>query len=94
VKLMEKQSFDWPLAEAAVSLGDDARVVLGAAAPVPWRSREGEALIRGKPIDDKLAAEAAKAAVSGAKPLQHNGYKVPLLEAAVKRALLAAGGAS
>jgi len=35
VKLMEKQSFDWPLAEAAVTLGDDPRVVLGAAAPVP-----------------------------------------------------------
>jgi xanthine dehydrogenase YagS FAD-binding subunit len=94
VKLMEKQSFDWPLAEAAVSLGDDARVVLGAAAPVPWRSREAEAVIKGKAIDEKLALEAAKAAVAGAKPLQHNGYKVPLLEAAVKRALLAAGGAS
>src|SRR2546422_8960917 len=31
VKLMEKQSFDWPLGEAAVALGDDPRVVLGAA---------------------------------------------------------------
>ncbi len=94
VKLMEKQSFDWPLAEAAVALGDDPRVVLGAAAPVPWRSREAEAMIKGRSIDEKLAAATAKASVAGAKPLQHNGYKVPLLEAAVKRALLAAGGAS
>ena len=94
VKLMEKQSFDWPLAEAAVALGDDPRVVLGAAAPVPWRSREAEAILKGRTVDEGVAAEAAKVAVARAKPLQHNGYKVPLLEAAVKRALLAAGGAS
>jgi xanthine dehydrogenase YagS FAD-binding subunit len=94
VKLMEKQSFDWPLAEAAVSLGDDPRVVLGAAAPVPWRAREAEAMVRGKRVDEALAAAAAQAAVEGAKPLEHNGYKVPLLRTSVKRALLAAGGAS
>ena len=94
VKLMEKQSFDWPLAEAAVSLGEDPRVVLGAAAPVPWRSKEAEALLRDKRVDEALASAAAEAALRGARPLQHNGYKVPLLRAAVKRALLAAGGAS
>ena len=94
VKLMEKQSFDWPLAEAAVALGDEPRVVLGAAAPVPWRAPKAEAMIKGRKIDEALAAQAAKAALDGAKPLQHNGYKVPLLEAAVKRALLAAGGAA
>lgn len=93
VKLMEKQSFDWPLAEAAVALGDDPRVVLGAAAPVPWRAKEAEAMVRGKRVDETLAAAAARAAVQGATPLQHNGYKLPLLEVAVKRALLAAGGA-
>ena len=95
VKLMEKQSFDWPLAEAAVRIGQDARVVLGAAAPVPWRESKAEALVRGQSrIDEALAAQAAAAAVEGAKPLQHNVYKVALLQAAVKRALLQAGGAS
>ena len=94
VKLMEKQSFDWPLAEAAVTVGDEPRVVLGAAAPVPWRAKAAEALIRGKRVDEALAAQAAEAAVRDAKPLQHNGYKVPLLQAAVRRALLAAGGLS
>src|SRR5207248_1221879 len=83
VKLMEKQSFDWPLAEAAVALGDDPRVVLGAAAPVPWRAKPAEALLRGKRVDEALAAQAAEAAVQGVKPLHHNGYKVPLLQAAV-----------
>ena len=94
VKLMEKQSFDWPLAEAAVSLGDDPRVVLGAAAPVPWRVKGAEQLLKGRQIDEALAAAVAKAAIEGARPLQHNGYKVPLLGAAVRRAALAAGGAA
>ncbi len=94
VKLMEKQSFDWPLAEAAVTLGEDPRVVLGAAAPVPWRSRAAEALLKGRTVDEKLAAAVARAAVEGARPLHHNGYKVPLLEAAVRRAALAAGASS
>jgi len=94
VKLMEKQSFDWPLAEAAVTLGADPRVVLGAAAPVPWRVRSAEALLQGKPVDEKLAAEVAKAAIAGARPLQHNGYKLVLLEVAVRRAVMAAGGAT
>ena len=94
VKLMEKQSFDWPLAEAAVALGDEPRVVLGAAAPVPWRARQAEALIKGRKIDEALATQAARAALEGAKPLDRNEYKIPLLQAAVKRALLAAGGAA
>ena len=34
----------------------------------------------------------AKAAVSGAKPLSENGYKVQLAKVAVKRALLEAVG--
>ena len=87
VKLMEKQSFDWPLAEAAVNIGSPARVVLGAAAPVPWRAREAEAMIEGRKLDPALIDAAAKAAVRGARPLQHNGHKLALLETAVRRAL-------
>ncbi|MFN2549676.1 MAG: xanthine dehydrogenase family protein subunit M, partial [Myxococcales bacterium] len=92
VKLMEKQSFDWPLAEAAVAPGAEPRVVLGAAAPVPWRAPKAEALIKGRKIDEQLAVQAAKAAIEGARPLQRNEYKIALLQTAVKRALLAAGG--
>ena len=96
VKLMEKQSFDWPLAEAAVSFRQEAgemrdvRVVLGAAAPVPWRAAAAEKMLEGHRLDEKLAGEAARAALEGAKPLQHNGYKLALLEAAARRALMGA----
>jgi xanthine dehydrogenase YagS FAD-binding subunit len=39
-----------------------------------------------------LAEEAAKAALSEAKPLSQNAYKVQLARVAVKRALLLASG--
>ena len=90
VKLMQKQSFDWPLAEAAAAIDGEPRVVLGAAAPTPWRAKAAEAMIRGRRIDEGLAAEAARAAVQGARPLAQNGYKLALLEAAVRRALMGA----
>ena len=98
VKLMEKQSFDWPMAEAAVSFKlvngeiNDARISLGAAAPRPWRATAAEKLIEGKKLIPELAAQAGRAAVQGARPLANNGYKLALLETAVRRALLLAGG--
>lgn len=94
VKLMQKQTFDWPLAEAAVAIAANGavRVVLGAASPAPRRALEAEKLLSGKKIDAARAAQAAKAAVAGARPLEHNGHKVALLEVAVRRAVLAAGG--
>jgi xanthine dehydrogenase YagS FAD-binding subunit len=93
----QKESFDWPLAEVAVQLELDggvcrkASVVLGAAAPVPWRARAAEAALVGRPVDEAAAAAAAKAAVSGARPLSQNAYKVALLEVVTRRTLLAAG---
>ena len=93
VKLMEKQSFDWPLAEAAVALTDrGARVWMGAAAPVPWRAAGAEKMLATQRLDPALAEAAGNAAVEGATPLGQNGYKVPLLAVAVRRAILAAGG--
>jgi len=46
----------------------------------------------GRHLDAAVAQQAAGAAVQGARPLRHNGYKVALLEVAVRRALVAAGG--
>jgi len=98
LKLGERESADWPLASAAVVLELDggrcsrASIVLGAAAAVPWRAREAEARLEGRPLDAAAADDAAKAAVSGATPLAENGYKVRLLEVVTRRALLAAGG--
>ena len=43
-------------------------------------------------LDSTLAARAADAALSGAKPLADNGYKAPIAKALVRRAILRAGG--
>lgn len=97
-KLMEKESFDWPIAEAAVVLRtsrgsvEDASIVLGAAAPVPWRAKAAEAVLKGNRLTPELVSQAARAALEGATPLRDNGYKLRLLEVAVRRTLMKAGG--
>lgn len=96
IKQGEKESFDWPVAEVAVVLERSggrvsrASVVLGAAAPVPYRARAAEAELVGKAIDEDRAKAAAKAALAGATPLSQNRYKLPIFEAIVRRAILAA----
>jgi xanthine dehydrogenase YagS FAD-binding subunit len=93
-----KQSHDWPLAFSTVVLTmngntiSSARVVLGAVAPVPWRSKPAEAALAGKLLNAETAAVAAEAAVSEAKPMNGNAYKVQIARTAVKRALLNAAG--
>lgn len=100
-EVRQKEAMDWPLALASVALSlngnkvRSARVVMGYVAPVPWRSKEAEDALIGKAITEETAKAAAEAAVSGAKSLGRNAYKIQLARVAVKRAVLAAarGGA-
>jgi xanthine dehydrogenase YagS FAD-binding subunit len=93
-----KQSHDWPLAFATVVLTmsgntiQSARVVLGAVAPIPWRSKAAEAALAGKPLNEQTAIAAGEAAVAEAKPMSGNAYKVQIAKTAVKRAVLRAAG--
>lgn len=93
-----KQSHDWPLGLASVALTmsgsrvTSARVVLGAVAPIPWRAAAAETALAGKTVTLKVAADAADAAVRGAKPMSGNVYKVQIARTAVKRAILQAAG--
>lgn len=97
-KYGEKDSHDWPIADAAVVLDMDgntvrkASIVMGAAAPTPMRATASEALLNGKALDEQLARQAGKAAMQRATPLAHNGYKVGLFETAIYRTVLFAGG--
>lgn len=94
VKEMVREMWDFALCSVAamVTLKDgvvqDARIVLGGVAPVPYRAAKAEAALRGNALDETSAAAAGAAAVDGARPLAKNGYKVPLTQAVVKRALL------
>ena len=93
-----KQSHDWPMASASVALTiagqtiRGARVIMGAVAPIPWRSSAAENALSGKPLSQETATAAAEAAVQGAKPMSNNAYKVQLTRTAVKRAIMKAGG--
>ena len=93
-----KASHDWPIAFTTVVLTmngntiQSARVVLGAVAPVPWRSEDAERALAGKPLNEQTAAEAADAAVRAAQPMNRNGYKVQIARTAVRRAILQAAG--
>jgi xanthine dehydrogenase YagS FAD-binding subunit len=93
-----KQSRDWPLAFTTIILGMNgntirsARVVLGAVAPVPWRSEDAERALIGKPLNAETAAAAGDAAVKAAKPLSGNAYKIQITKTAVKRAIMQAAG--
>ncbi|MCA9218967.1 MAG: FAD binding domain-containing protein, partial [Planctomycetales bacterium] len=67
---------DYPLAAAAAALRlngfgivQDANVVLGQVAPMPWISQEAIAVLRGHRVDVALAEAAGEAAVSRATPL-------------------------
>lgn len=101
-EIRQKEAFDWPLAVAAVALRmsgsnvQSARVVMGYVAPVPWPSFEAEQALTGHPLNEDAAQKAALAALSHAKPLSGNAYKVQLARVAVKRAILkaASGGAA
>jgi xanthine dehydrogenase YagS FAD-binding subunit len=93
----ETDSFDWPIADAAVVLdiGIDgicrqASVILGAAAPIPYRAKDAEFELAGKRISEDTARSAAHAAIAAAAPLSKNAYKLPILKALVRRTILSA----
>ena len=93
-----KAAHDWPIAFATVILAmsgstvQNARVVMGAVAPVPWRSKEAEAALAGKKVTPETAVAAADAALAKAEPLSRNAYKVQVAKTAVERAILKAAG--
>jgi xanthine dehydrogenase YagS FAD-binding subunit len=95
-EVRQKEAFDWPLALAAVALHMDgdtvrsAKVVMGYVAPVPWVSQEAAQALAGKPVTEQTAQAASEAAVSQARALSRNGYKIQLARVAVKRAILQA----
>jgi xanthine dehydrogenase YagS FAD-binding subunit len=97
-KYGEKESFDWPLADAGVVLVMDgaqcrkAAIVLGVAAPTPIRSAAAEAMLTGKTIDEATARAAGKAAMQSATPLSQNGFKTQLFQTAIYRTILLAAG--
>ena len=94
IKFKERSSLDFAMgaAAAALELAPDktvkqARLVLGAVAPIPWRVPKAEAALVGKPLTDDSINAAAEIALQDASPLEHNAYKIPLSKTLLRRAL-------
>jgi xanthine dehydrogenase YagS FAD-binding subunit len=96
-KVRARGSWDFAMAGIAMAISMKAgkvayaRVVLSGVAPIPWRLHAVEKLLIGQKIDAKLIAKAADAAIVGAKPLEQNAYKVPMVRGIVEETL---GGAA
>ncbi len=65
----------------------DARIVCGAVECVPRRLKAVEQAVIGQPQNDDTALIAGRTASQGATAVQYNGYKIPLMENLVRRAV-------
>jgi xanthine dehydrogenase YagS FAD-binding subunit len=94
LQVSDKHAFDWALvscAAAAEVVGGklkSPRVALGSISPVPHQVEAANSFLDGKTLDDATVSQAADMILAGATPLEHNGYKVPMAHALIRRALL------
>jgi len=90
----DKHAFDWALVScaAAAEVADgklkSPRVAVGCISPVPHQVQAANDFLDGKTLDDATVSKAADMILAGATPLEHNGYKVPLAHALIRRTLL------
>ncbi|WP_433175059.1 FAD binding domain-containing protein [Actinoallomurus sp. CA-150999] len=94
-KVRERASFAFALVSiaAVLDMGEDGtvrdcRLALGGVAHAPWRAYLAEEALRGAPAREEEFARAADAELDQARPLPHNGYKVPLARNLIVRTLL------
>ena len=92
-KVADRDVWDFALVSIAVAMsmdGDtvnDSRFICGGVACVPYRLRDVERAARGKTLSDESGEAIAALASKGAKPLNYNHFKIPLMENLVRRAM-------
>jgi xanthine dehydrogenase YagS FAD-binding subunit len=97
LKIRDRESYEFALASAAIALDlqggvvREARIGLGGVAAKPWRSREAEAQVRGKPLNEATARAAADAAFAHAVTRGELRFKPELGRRTLVRGLLQAG---
>jgi xanthine dehydrogenase YagS FAD-binding subunit len=94
LQVSDKHAFDWALvscaaaAEIAGGKLKSPRVALGSISSVPHQVQAANDFLDGKTLDDATVSQAADMILAGATPLEHNGYKVPMAHALIRRTLL------
>jgi xanthine dehydrogenase YagS FAD-binding subunit len=95
LKLAIRKSIDFPIVNCAAMMTSQAgtvsaaRVCLNAVFVKPYRAIQAEEAIIEKAIDETTAEAAGIAALSDAKPLEHNRYMVHMGKTLVKRTIMA-----
>jgi xanthine dehydrogenase YagS FAD-binding subunit len=92
-KVADRDVWDFALVSIAAAMsmdGDaisDCRVVCGGVACTPHRLANVERAARGQSLGEETAEALAPLASEGAKPLNYNHFKLPLMENLVRRAM-------
>lgn len=98
VKVRDRASFAFALAACAVALElsegnlKQVRVALGGLATKPWRTRELEQALLGKPPSQQLFESVAPLGLTGARTTPYNEFKLELGRRVIVRALTQAAG--
>lgn len=93
-KFKERGTWDFAVVSAAVNgvisenIFQDIRIVLGGVAPIPWRAKRAENMIKGRTATQELLREAAREELKEARPLEENAYKKELVEIVTARTAL------
>jgi xanthine dehydrogenase YagS FAD-binding subunit len=93
LKIRDRESYAFALASAAVGLTftngrvGECRIALGGVATRPWRARDAEQALIGRPLTPESARAAAEAALAGARAGNYNGFKIELAKRTVVDAL-------
>jgi xanthine dehydrogenase YagS FAD-binding subunit len=99
LKVRDRASYEFAVVSAGAALQVEngviraARVTAGGVGTMPWRMRAVEAALVGQRADRAVFEQAARVATNGAKPLEHNHYKVDLLPRTIVRTLEMTGEA-
>ncbi|MET0292449.1 MAG: xanthine dehydrogenase family protein subunit M [Steroidobacteraceae bacterium] len=99
-KVADRAAWDFALLSIAAAFRiegdriDAASVVCGAVACVPWRLTEVERRITGQARSEQVANDAASVAAKGARTLNFNHFKIPLMENLVRRAIRGENGSA
>lgn len=92
-KVADRNTWDFALVNVASAMRlsgdtiDDIRIACGGVQCTPRRMTGAEDVARGSARDEETANLAGSVAARGAAPLNHNHYKIPLLENLVTRAI-------
>jgi xanthine dehydrogenase YagS FAD-binding subunit len=92
-KVRDRASYAFGVVSVAAALDIDdgvvrqARLALGAVAPLPWRARAAERVLAGRPATAEWFGRAADAELAAADPLPGNAFKVTLARNVMVRAL-------